>query len=49
LRQGTAVIELSVALDSNVPEGAVMLSAAREPASRLGACSGPVSLTKAET
>jgi NADH-quinone oxidoreductase subunit G len=48
LRQGTAVIELSVALDSNVPEGAVMLSAAREPASRLGACSGPMSLTKAE-
>ena len=49
LLQGTAVIELSVALDPSVPEGAVMLSAAREPASRLGACSGPVSLTKAET
>ncbi|MDQ3775022.1 MAG: NADH-quinone oxidoreductase subunit NuoG [Pseudomonadota bacterium] len=49
LRQGRAVIELSVALDSSVPEGAVMLSAAREPASRLGACSGPVSLTKAAT
>ena len=49
LRQGTAVIELSVALDPSVPEGAVMLSAAREPASRLSACSGPVSLTKAET
>ena len=49
LLQGTAVIELSVALDPCVPEGAVMLSAAREPASRLGACSGPVSLTKAET
>jgi NADH-quinone oxidoreductase subunit G len=48
LRQGTAVIELSVALDPSVPEGAVMLSAAREPASRLGTCSGPVSLTKAE-
>ncbi len=49
LRQGTAVIELSVAVDSRVPEGAVMLSAAREPAIRLGACSGAVSLTKAET
>ena len=49
LRQGTAEIELSVSLDPSVPEGAVMLWAAREPASRLGACSGPVSLTKAET
>jgi len=49
LLQGTAVIELSVALDPSVPEGAVMLSAAREPASRLSACFGPVSLTKAET
>ena len=49
LRQGTAVIELSVTLDPSVPEGAVMLSAAREPASRLGACSGPVSLMKVET
>jgi NADH-quinone oxidoreductase subunit G len=49
LQQGTAVIELSVTFDPRVPEGAVMLSAAREPASRLSACSGPVSLTKAET
>ncbi|MGH8591742.1 MAG: molybdopterin-dependent oxidoreductase, partial [Gammaproteobacteria bacterium] len=49
VRQGTAVMELSVALDSSVPEGAVMLSAAREPATRLGACSGPVSLAKVET
>ncbi|MGH8588423.1 MAG: NADH-quinone oxidoreductase subunit NuoG, partial [Gammaproteobacteria bacterium] len=49
LVQGTAVIELSVALDPRVPEGAVMLSAARDPASRLGACSGPVSLMKAQT
>ena len=49
LQQGDAVLELSVSLDPSVPEGAVMLSAAREPASRLSACSGPVSLTKAET
>jgi NADH-quinone oxidoreductase subunit G len=49
LRQGDAMIELPASLDPSVPEGAVMLSAAREPASRLGACSGPVSLTKAET
>ena len=49
LLQGTAVIELSVALDPSVPKGAVMLSAAREPASRLDTCSGPVSLTRAET
>ncbi|MGH8478851.1 MAG: NADH-quinone oxidoreductase subunit NuoG [Gammaproteobacteria bacterium] len=49
LRQGDAVIELPVALDPSVPEGAAMLSAAREPAVRLATLSGPVSLTKADT
>ncbi|MGQ0594292.1 MAG: molybdopterin-dependent oxidoreductase, partial [Gammaproteobacteria bacterium] len=49
LRQGDAVFELPLVLDPRVPEGVVMISAAREPAVRLATLSGPVSLTKAGT
>ncbi len=46
LVQQTAAIDFAVVLDPRVPEGAVMLSAARQAASRLGMLAGAVSLTK---